>query len=175
MTETAFKPPITQRINFRLIIFAAVILMLIGAPTYIYLESVLTGGVKNRGDYLEVDLKAMSNFPFDQENGTINDVPKQWRELDGKKVLLEGEMWAPTSAAPTISQFELVYSIAKCCFNGPPQKQHFVQSKVLNDGKVPYYSGLVRVVGTLHVNVRKTPDDKVASVYELDVESVEQM
>jgi hypothetical protein len=76
---------------------------------------------------------------------------------------------------PRISNFDLCYSIAKCCFNGPPQVQHFVKSTVVNGKKVPYYDGLVRVTGTLHVNVKTDELGKVASVYQLDVERVDQL
>lgn len=169
--ESAAKVPWSGRINFRMIIFAAVVLALVGAPVYIYLDSRLSGGIKNHGDYLEVDLKAMSNFPFDQINGTVNDIPQRFRDLDGKRVMVEGEIWAPNSAGNDLRNFELVYSIAKCCFSGPPQIQHFVQSKPVK-GTIPYYSGLVRVVGTLHVNVQKA-GGQVSSVYQLQVESVD--
>lgn len=169
--ESAVKVPFSERINFRMIVFAAVVLALVGTPVYIYLDSRLSGGIKNHGDYLEVDLKAMSNFPFDQINGTAEDIPRQFRALDGKRVMVEGEIWAPNSAGSELQNFELVYSIAKCCFSGPPQIQHFVQSKPVK-GKVPYYSGLVRVVGTLHVNVQKA-GGQVSSVYQLQVESVD--
>jgi hypothetical protein len=159
-SAAAYKPPLSQRINFRMIIFVGVLLALIGTPVYIYLDSIISGGVHNRGDYLEVDLKAISTFPFDEKNGKITDIPKQWRELDGKRVVMDGEMWAPGSAAPRINKFDLCYSIAKCCFNGPPQVQHFVKSTVVNNGRVPYYSGLVRVTGTLHVDVKKDDSGK---------------
>src|SRR3982751_4868755 len=94
-SAAAYKPPLSQRINFRMIIFVGVILCLVGAPAYIYFDSIISGGVHNRGDYLEVDLKAISNFPFDQNNGRITDVPKAWRDLDGKRVTLEGEIVSP--------------------------------------------------------------------------------
>ena len=110
----------------------------------------------------------------DQTDGKVTDVPPQWRALDGKRVQLEGEMWAPNSASPKIPTFDLCYSIAKCCFNGPPQVQHFVKSTVVENGRVPYYSGLVKVTGVLHVDVKKSPEGKVGSVYQLDVERVEQ-
>lgn len=168
------RVPLRERVNFRMLGFVAVILLLVGTPAYIYLDSVLSGGIKDRGDRVEVDLKAMSNFPFDQTNGTINDVPKQWRDLDGKRVELVGEMWAPNSVAPELNQFELVYSIAKCCTSGPPQIQHFVQSKVTDGRNVPFYGGLVSVVGTLRVDV-KNDGGRVSQVYALDVESVRPM
>jgi hypothetical protein len=172
MSEAVMRAPLGRRINVRLIIFAAVVLGLVGYPLYLYLESEITGGVRNvGGGYKEVDLKALSSFAFDQEHGTNNDVPRKWRDLNGQKVILFGEIWAPNSASPDLTDFELCYSIAKCCFSGPPQVQHFVKSRPAK-GTVPYYSGLVKVKGTLYVDVKSGPG-KVASVYQMDVEGVE--
>ena len=173
MTDAvANKLPLSQRLNIRMIVFSAVVLLLVGHPVYLYVESEVTGGIKNvGGGYKEVDLKAMSSFSFDQVNGTLNDVPQKWRDLNGQKVVVFGEIWAPDAAGPDIPNFELVYSIQKCCFSGPPQIQHFVQSRVTK-GAVPYLSGLVKVRGILHVDV-KPGEGKIASVYQLDVESVE--
>lgn len=171
--DTAIKVPLSERINLRLIVFAGIVLFLIGVPSYIFVREKITGGIRDLGNGLmQVDLKAMSTFNFDQEKGTINDVPPQWRALDGKKVVLYGEIWTGNSAAPEIASFDLVYSIAKCCFSGPPQIQHFVQSKVARDKTIDYYPGLVKVTGTLHVNVIQG-EGKVDSVYQLDVDSVE--
>ena len=172
-TPSTHKPA-PRRVNVRLFVFLAVILCLLGLPLYIYLDSVFTGGIKNHGDRVEVDLKAMSNFPFDQANGTANDIPQQFRALDGKRIEVTGEIWSPNSAGDGIDRFDLVYSIAKCCFNGPPQVQHFVKAHAKSD-PLPYYNGLVRVVGTLHINVKRDPEvGKVTQVYELEVESVQQ-
>jgi hypothetical protein len=170
---TPVKVPLRERFNFRILAFAAIVLALIGFPMYIYLDSALSGGIHDRGDYLECDLKAMSTFPFDQNNGTRTDVPKQWRDLDGKRVQVVGEIYAPDSASPQLEHFQLVYSIAKCCFNGPPQIQHFVQAKAASaDKPVPYYQGLVKVTGTLHVDVKRDAG-KVTQVYAMDVERAE--
>ena len=136
-----------------MIAFAAVMLLLIGAPVYMYLDAVVHGGIKRTSDGIEVDLKAMSMFPFDQENGTMNDVPQKWRDLEGQKVVCYGEIWAPTNAGRYIDSFDLVYSIAKCCFNGPPQIQHFVHCKSTKDANLEYAQNLVKIKGTLHVNV----------------------
>jgi hypothetical protein len=157
--------------NARIIVFTLVAITLIGFPAYVFLEEKITGGVRDRGDRLEVSLKAMSTFDFDQESGTISDIPEQWRKLDGKRVELEGEMWQPQVAEGRISEFELVYSISKCCFSGPPKIQHFVLGKVQGGKQVGYYDGLVRVVGTLRVNVESS-NGKVTRVYTLEVESV---
>jgi len=168
------KIPFLQRINLRLITFSAVVLFLVGYPLYQYLYSEITGGIEHLdGGVTAVDLRAMSLFSFDQYNGRLDDVPQKWRQLDGKKVILTGEMWAPNSAAPEVKNFDLCYSIAKCCFSGPPQVQHFVKSASPDGRSIPIYNGLVKVKGTLHVNVIPGGQDgKVQSVYQLDVEDV---
>lgn len=167
------KVPLSERINLRLITFIALITIVVGVPVYWYLDSELTGGIRERADgYTEVDLRAMSLFSFDQQNGRDEDVPAQFRKLDGKKVILTGEMWVPGSFADRVKDFQLCYSVAKCCFSGPPQVQHFVNSTAPPGKAIPVYSGLVEVAGTLRVKVKPGPEGKVASVYEMDVERV---
>jgi hypothetical protein len=172
MSEVAMKIPFSQRINLRIVVFAAVVLGLVGYPAYIYLETELTGGIRKLGDYTKVDLKAMSTFAFDKIAGRLEDVPRQWRDLDGKKVIVEGEMWAPTAAGPTTDRFDLCYSISNCCFTGPPQVQHFVKARPVN-GPVPnmHYSR-VRVTGVLRVKIERE-EGQITSVYQLDVDTIE--
>lgn len=161
-------------VNIRILIFLLILGALIGVPVYIYVDSVASGGIKDLGGGLkEVDLKAMSSFPFDQENGTLEEVPEQWRKLDGQRVELVGEMWAPNAAGNLVSEFSLVYSIEKCCFSGPPQVQHFVQTTVKGGKVVPYYREPVRATGTLRVNIiRDEVAGKVASIYQFEVEKL---
>ncbi|MCS7032369.1 MAG: hypothetical protein NZ561_00055 [Phycisphaerae bacterium] len=168
------RTPISERINLRIVVFAGLVCLLIGYPLYVYLDNLVSGGIKDLGDGVKfVDLKTMSSFVFDQVNGRQEDVPEKWRALSGQKVVLEGEMWAPQAAGPKVDFFQLCYSIAKCCFSGPPQVQHFVDCRMADGSLAPYYSGLVRVVGTLHVNVRRDPEaGKVATVFQMDVESI---
>lgn len=172
-TLSADRIPLSERINLRLLTFIVAFGLLLGVPIYWYVDEAISGGIRQRADgYLEVNLQAMSSFPFDQVNGTINDVPERWRQLDGKKVILEGEMWAPMSAGGRLSNFELVFSIAKCCFSGPPQIQHFVQATVPEGRQVGYYPNKVRVRGTLRVDVTRE-QGRITGVYHLEVESVE--
>jgi len=160
-----------RNINWRALIFVALLLSIVGTPAYVYLRAATSGGISQRGDLVEVDIYAMSNFEFDPNNGITADVPKRYRQLDGKRVLLCGEMWAPQSAAGRVDGFDLVYSINKCCI-GPVQKvQHFIKCRVQKGRNVGYYSGQVNVVGTLRVNVVRT-EGYVQSVYQLEVESV---
>src|SRR2546425_1177238 len=86
------------RINLRMAIFAIVILALIGYPVYVFLTAAITGGISRRGDLLVVDLKAMSDFDLDQINATSDAIPSRFRDLDGKRVIVTGEMWAPDIA-----------------------------------------------------------------------------
>lgn len=172
MTTATLPLPMTQRINVRMIVFAAIVLALVAFPVYWYLSVALTGGIRDAGNgYKEVDLMAMVSFPFDQKYGTIEDIPEKYRALDGQKVILTGEMVPMQSAAPEINSFSLVYSVSECCYTGEPQVQHFIHSTVQDGRKVPYYAGLVRASGTLHVNVKKA-EGKVDSVFQFDVEDV---
>lgn len=157
----------------RIIIFIIVIGALLGYPLkeFIFYKPIK----ETSGGYLEVDLKGISLFPFDQTNGKQEDVPAEFRSLDGKKVVVVGEMWQPYSATRAVDGFQLVYSIAKCCFSGPPQIQHFVQAKVVPDKHISYHSGSVKVSGTMRVKVTKDEDGKITGVYHIDVEDVQPM
>src|SRR5205085_12481001 len=125
------------------------------------------------GGYLEVDIKALGNFQFDASIGALSDVPQRWRELDGKRVILTGEIYAPTEASDKIHQFQLVYSIAKCCFGGPPKVQERVFAFVPKDMDVPNLTNqFARVTGRLRLNVQKD-GGQVGSLYTLEVDRVE--
>jgi hypothetical protein len=171
--ESAVKVPLSERFNFRIIIFAAIIGVVIGYPIYILVSEKITGGIHSSGGYIETNLKAMGNFVFDDRAGTLNDVPKQWRELDGKKLSLVGEIFAPDQAAAEISNFQLVYSIAKCCFGGPPKVQERVFCSVPNGKSIEYYGGFYRVKGTLHIKVEKDEFGVTTRLFTMDVESAE--
>jgi hypothetical protein len=170
--DTAVKIPLWERINWRMIVFFAVIGLAIGYPVYIGIADYVTGGVHMQGSYLAVNLKATGNFEFNEHDGTVNDVPPKYRELDGKDVLFEGEIYAPNEAGDEIHAFQLVYSIAKCCFNGPPKVQERVFCTVPNNGTVKRPDGFARVRGKLHVEVKRE-GPAIVSLYTLDVKSVE--
>ena len=76
-----------------------------------YVSETISHGIHDRGGYKEVDLKALGFFEMDPSNATLKDVPPQYRALDGQKVLLKGEIFAPHDVS-NIKQFELVYSMA---------------------------------------------------------------
>jgi hypothetical protein len=121
---------------------------------------------------VEIDLKAMSNFEMNQISATNDDIPRAYRNLDGQRVKLVGEMWSPDVAAGRVKSFQLCYSITQCCFNGPPKVQHFVKATVMPSVQCFPADGLIRVVGTLHVSVEMN-DGRIQSVYRIDVEKLE--
>jgi hypothetical protein len=141
---------------------------------YVIVDQSLSRGVKDHGSYVEVDLKSLGFFPFDAAGDDLRAVPERFRKLDGRRVVLQGEMFADSSAGATVKHFQLVYSIQDCCFGGPPKVQERVFCNVPDSMKVRNYTynGQVRVVGTLHVEAKRDLD-QVVSLYELDVESVE--
>jgi hypothetical protein len=179
---TTPKPkPLSQRINWamaaRVGVVVALVLALVGYALKVTYESVIQGGVVSSGDHYRVELKQMSNFEMDQANGTVADVPERFRNLDGKKVVLEGEV-APggMSSGDMVKQFSLCYSVAKCCFGGPPRVQHFVACSA-GGRPMPNFDGAgpVRVFGTLHIKVYKTDVGTIDSIFQMDVEHIERV
>jgi hypothetical protein len=170
--EQAVKVPLRERINLRMIIFACVVLFLVGAPLYIFLNEELTGGIEQTGDMLKVDLKAMGNFPFDPSNSDPRQVPQKYRELDGKRVQLTGQIYAPDEAGEFITHFQIVYSIAKCCFGGPPKVQERVFGYTMPGKKIPYpRADFAEVTGVMHVTLKRE-GGVVSEVYSMDVEDI---
>jgi hypothetical protein len=156
--------PGRRPINLRMVIFAAIALFLIGTPVYWMISELATNGIHSHGDWYTVDLKAMGFFSL-PPNGTVADVPRDYRALDGKRVQLEGFMYAPLEASNHAKEFELVYNISKCCFGGPP----LAQERVFCTFDM---NTMARVVGILHVSIHREMG-KIDSVYTLDVESTQ--
>lgn len=140
-------------------------------PLFDAVDSAIPHHAELRGNLWVCDLKTLSNFDFDQVNGKTEDIPKEFRDLDGKRVQVTGQMWAPFRADGRVHDFDLVYSIASCCFSGPPRLQHIVKAKAPQGVTFPYSAGRVVVTGTLHVGVQRD-GEVIDSIYRMDVESV---
>lgn len=167
--------PLRERVNFRMIAFLALAAGPFLAVFYLFVTPLITGGITRSGDHFQVDLKMLGNFPFNQEAGTIDEVPQRYRELDGKRVALRGFMFSPTSASGRGTEFQFVYDVNKCCFGGVPQVQERVFARVPPGRKdVEIYSqyDLADLVGVLHVDVVRDKETGVPlKVFTLDVES----
>lgn len=159
--------------NWRLFAFIGFFFVLFGGFGYTILSEVLTHGIHQHGNYVSVELKPLGQFPFNEQTGLLTDVPKEYRELDGKRVELKGMMWDLRSAGPQLAQFQLVYNITKCCFSGPPQVQERVFVHMPINKSVQYYDQLVSCVGKLHVRLKRDDQGTVRSVYDLDLERLE--
>jgi len=173
-TPSTPAAPAASRVNVRLLVF----LLVVSAPfLYIIGKSIrfsMTGGITDRGEYVEVDLKALGNFPFDQTAGTIDQVPQRYRELDGKRVLLEGFMFSDSAAGATADRYQFVYNVEKCCFGTSPQVQERVFAKAKKGTPVYHQGVLAQIIGTLHVRVKKDPETgTILSVFEMDVDEAQ--
>jgi hypothetical protein len=159
-------------VNFRILIFSTVFLILIGTPVYVFVKASVTGGIETVGDLKEVDLKAMGNFPFDDVNGTVNDIPQRYRELDGKTVLLKGQVFADAEAGDRMTRFQLVYSIMECCFQGPPKVQERVFVEVPRGMTVPNLNGqYASVRGSLRIDLNRQ-EGRATQLYVLEAEEL---
>lgn len=168
------KPTLRQRINWRLLMFCGVIGLFFGWVIYTYASSIVTGGIHHHGNYADVDLKALGQFPFDDQNGQLTDVPKIYRELDGQKIVLRGKMWSGDGSA-MVNHFQFVYDVAKCCFGGPPRVQERVFVHLPRGMHPVVLMGpydLMQCTGTLHVRIKRNPVGTVVSVYDMDLEQI---
>jgi hypothetical protein len=169
------RPPLGSRFNPRIAVFVGLLVLVFGSVAWKFIDLALSSGIKDHGDYFAVDLKTMSDWEMDPFLATDKVIPAQFRALDGKRVQLIGEIAPGAVARGGVASFDLVYSVQKCCFEGSPKIQHFIKCKVVPGGKAELSSGLVKVIGTLHVGIQRDPENpnQVTSVFRVDVESVE--
>lgn len=170
VTQQTTRSRTKPRFNPRILIFLGVLALPLGWMVYTFVSLSISGGIEQRGDYKEVNLKAMGNFPFNDRIDTEQQVPEIYRKLDGKKVLLVGQMYSDFSAAQT-DRFQLVYSIANCCFGGPPKVQERVFCHMPAGKPTPIYGGLSSVYGTLRIRAMKE-NGIVVSLFDMDVERI---
>jgi hypothetical protein len=165
--------PLRERINLRMVLFFLAVSAIPLALAYSAIDYWINQGVNRSGDYLLVDLKAIGSFPFHTVDGKLEDVPQRYRELDGKKVKLQGFMYNPQSAGDRGREFQFVYNVTACCFNGPPQVQErvYAYAKGKSLRLFPQYQ-FAEITGVLHVRIVRDKDTgAIYSVYDLDVES----
>jgi hypothetical protein len=167
--------PLRERINLRMVLFFLAVSAIPLALAYSAIDFWINQGVNRSGDYLVVDLKALGSYPFDQQDGKLEDVPQRYRELDGKKVKLQGFMWGHKSAGDRGREFQFVYNVTACCFNGPPQVQERVYAYTRGKSLrlFPQYQ-FAEITGVLHVRIVRDKDTgAIYSVYDLDVETTQ--
>lgn len=120
------------------------------------------------GEVLELAIKDLGNFEYDQEHG--GNIPADVRRLNGAKVRMHGFM-IPMDQAENITQFALVPSLFSCCFGQPPQIQHTIVVNCPKGKAVTYCPDEIVVEGALKVQEKKD-DGYIVSIFEIDVTSV---
>jgi hypothetical protein len=120
------------------------------------------------GEVLDLAIKELGNFDYDQEKG--GNIPADVKALTGSKLRLRGYM-IPMDQAENISQFALVPSLFSCCFGQPPQIQHTVVVNCPKGKAVSYYQDEIIVEGNLKVEEKKD-DGFIVSIFELECTSV---
>jgi hypothetical protein len=117
----------------------------------------------------QLSVQEISDFDFDQMTGTAEDVPARSRNLDGKRIVLVGRMWAPHASNGRIDSFQLAPS--HLSEFKPPLAQEFIACRV--DTPVFYFDGDVRAAGTVHIKVvHDEYTGMIRSVFLLDVDQV---
>jgi hypothetical protein len=111
-------------------------------------------------------VRDISAFEFDERAGSVADVPLRFRSLHGQRVELVGNVVPPNPGSDESSNFRLTYFEP----HRRPTVPSFVACRV--EAPVPHAPGEVRVAGMLHVRVVRR-DDRVESVFSLDVDSIE--
>jgi hypothetical protein len=117
-------------------------------------------------DFSTIDLSTFQ-FPFDSDNGTLADIPKSIRDLNGQAVAAEG-MMIPLDAAEAISQFALVPKWGPDPDSAPPV-QTVLGCKMSPGTALRYFPDRIRVIGIMHVAVVRD-GDYIVSLYSLNVQ-----
>ena len=120
------------------------------------------------GQTLELSIKELGNFEYDQEKG--GNIPADVRHLSGTPVRLRGFM-IPMDQADNITKFALVPDLFACCFGQPPQIQHMVVANCPQGKAVSYSPDEIVVEGKLNVEEKKD-DGYIVSLFEVSVSSV---
>lgn len=114
--------------------------------------------------YEPLDL-AGCTFPFDEDHGTLLDIPVSIRRLNGRRVTIEGEM-IPITQGDRFVRFVLEAQFIA----DPPIKQYVVVS-VPDESPIGYIPNRIHVDGVLTVAVNKD-DGYIVSIFSLAADSV---
>ena len=110
----------------------------------------------------------ISSWPY--EDG-LQGMPKEVRELDGKKVLMTGFM-LPIDEVENIKEFLLVQSLWSCCYGQPPDINGIVRVVMKGDRRIDYQFDPIKVVGTFEIEAT-LEDGYCVDIYQLHADSVE--
>jgi hypothetical protein len=163
---------ISAGVLLRVAAIGCIAAFIVGAPFYLW--ATMPNGVIRRSGYFDVDCKALASFELDQQNATAANIPARFRALEGKRVAIVGQMWAPNyNGDGSLTYFQLTYSRSRP-ESRPPLGQEFINCVAISGAKIEFQFDAVRVFGIFHVRFRKDPDSgQIKSVYRVDVDRVE--
>ena len=119
------------------------------------------------GCYYEVVLSALTNFDLNQTNGTDSDIPSNLRALNGRDIVIDGEV-APRGIGNPGQSFILIGTVR----DGHQLKvQHFILVDLPAHSQFDSYDS-VRVWGTLHVGIERS-NGQITSVFRMQADRVE--
>jgi hypothetical protein len=119
------------------------------------------------GETLDLTIKDLGNFEFDDEKPVI---PDDVKALSGSTIKLHGYM-VPLDQAENISRFALVPSLFACCYGQPPQVQHTIIVTCPKGKAVQYCSDEIVVEGKLTVDLIKD-DGFITGIFAVETTSV---
>jgi hypothetical protein len=120
-----------------------------------------------KGEVLDMTIKELGNFEFDDEKPVI---PDDVKALSGCTVRLHGFM-VPLDQAENISRFALVPSLFNCCYGQPPQVQHTIIVTCPKGKAVQYCGDEIVVEGKLTVDLIKD-DGFITGIFAVETTSV---
>lgn len=117
--------------------------------------------------YPRVPVKNLISVPFDPSRGTIENLPQQIHDLDGKLAMLEGIMYLPDNADLRPNEFLLIEPSDN--YSPSPRKvSQFIRIRLPVDKKAQRLFATIQVYGQLHVGLTRDAKGKITSIYQMD-------
>ena len=125
--------------------------------------------------YITVDFARMSDFPLDQRDGTVGDIPASCRALDGKRVTMSGLLAVTIDTTDPSHPSALLTTYAHLRNEHEPPRVQWVLSAHANAEMLNELSNraLLTVKGTLHVVPKYDSNGLLTSVFTIDVDQIE--
>jgi hypothetical protein len=120
--------------------------------------------------YKSIDLQTMGAFPFDEDHGTLQEIPEAVRKLDGRRVSIQGFM-VPLDNAERTREFAIVPNLSFYDGYHPLPVTEVVVAEMPAGKTSACIDGKICVDGTFRVSI-KTDSGFLVSVFTLDVDRV---
>jgi hypothetical protein len=148
------------------------------APTVAPVASTNFPAVTQTTDgYFNVGFEHLASYAYPMptdanqpKQGSVDGIPDKVRELDGKRVCVEGYMLPMKLSDGLVNEFLLIRSPMVCCYGAVPMTNEWVVVK-MKTGTSPVMDVPIKLYGTLHVGA-VYQDTSFAGLYAVDGEKV---